>query len=275
MKYHYSPRKHAWTRCVAQTTERCYYRSDAHGDRTSIAVEHGGGEVTYHQVVRDRQGRIQGERQKTFWVSPVIEGIYGVIGENGSARTYRADNGQLIDHGTRAAYLREVILPRIRARNLTAISGEPYRPPAASGGAAEESAGEEQGWSPVAMAEPRVAELPAGLPSSRPSPIEVPASILTEPSLMEGEAGVKATAEAEKRLRELEWAGRKPTAAQEAGRRARKRKGLVDRLRGLFRKSAGAQAGQAAAHVMEEREAVGRALRSTWLDWFYDAFGVR
>ena len=103
LRYHYSPRKASWTRCVASNKEACPFGGESHGDRSSIAIEHGGGVMTYHQVVKDRRGRVVGETVREFTVTPVIEGIYGVVGINGSARTYRADNGEEIPAGDRPA----------------------------------------------------------------------------------------------------------------------------------------------------------------------------
>lgn len=55
----------SWTRCCVQTIERCYFRSDAHGDRTAIAVKHVGGEMTYHRTYRDREAQVSGETRRT------------------------------------------------------------------------------------------------------------------------------------------------------------------------------------------------------------------
>lgn len=100
MQFHINP-DGDWTRCVASTPDACPFKHLSHGDRTDIAVQHGGG------VVQDSAAR-------EALITPVVGGVYAVFPGSGDARTY-TDKGELIQARNRPDYFNKTILPKLVA----------------------------------------------------------------------------------------------------------------------------------------------------------------
>lgn len=118
LKYHQSPKTGTWTRCVARGAQNgggdCPFGAPAvdHLDRTQIAVRSGG-------VVATTQAGVE----KRFVVTPVVGGVYAVVGPDGTARTYTA-KGELIAAKDRATYFEKTLKAKLEEeQSAKAVDG--------------------------------------------------------------------------------------------------------------------------------------------------------